>query len=936
MFRRLALTLLALLLVLPALAVESFPEAPPLRIGVGGDYPAGLDGLLNARGLPHERVFPWELADPAVLSRYEVLLLSCPLATRGDLDGALLGWLKAGGRAYVEAWPAMQGTYPLASLANPAGNTSTGMDVLLTDTTHAITRRLDASHSIDTFHLTGTILWPGQADQMTVLARYCPDGGGAAYGGGAAVFTCPVGQGRLVYSGAPLSFTLFHRGPTTEPFMLAILDYLTDGRAVPRLTSTPPADETATVAAPPALDLGDYGKLSADLQAIETASPDPYDVFARLSLAGQSDRETVLVLDGRFTPSGKAARSGLWLTVSRHQLQLRTGSSSRGTLLASTRWEAPAGAVDLQVKRRSDRVTVVLGSRALLTARTTLKPGGLVACTVGGALRDVRYQPVAEVAFSDDFMRQPNDPNPWTNASGYWYVVGLGDGQHSVNGFYFRSAGNVPSLSYAGEPWWEDYTCSVSVMPEGPGTVGLAVLRQEGGDHLALLADVATPGAGAVRLVRVVGGKETVLASRPGGLAPRQWYRLAVRLGEGNLDALLDGQRLLRCALPEARGGEIALLTNGGPARFDDVLVQPASEALATPRREGTPDVLLPVSLGPQDSLSWASPAAPWHAVTERPSLLWHTGDFGRGLTCSLRLEPVTAPARRRIILAPDPSAGPSAWLVADISLQPGADSAELSFSAPGGKTTTTTLRFGQGGLLSLVRQGATTTALWNRDPVARADNTAALRRVGLEVVGPPVPVQALQVLAPEVRDYVFGVAPTDWHVSAGTWEVASRWACDSRWSWFAGWGEGDFAVWNKHAVDGDVALDWYVGVKMQAPGGRETTRCRDLNATLCGDQENPRSGYSFVLGGDDGVKTQLLRQGVVVAEAPDLRVPAGYGIHHDWFHVRAARVGRTVTLEFEGRPVLRYDDPEPLPGGYVGLWSRDSGILIPRVTIYR
>ena len=122
MLRRLAVTLLVLSAVWPARAAEPFPVAAPLRLGVGGDYPAGLDGLLNARGLPHERLFPWELAEPAVLARYEVLLLSCPLATRGYLDGALLDWLKAGGRAYVEAWPAMQGPYPLAPLVSPAGN----------------------------------------------------------------------------------------------------------------------------------------------------------------------------------------------------------------------------------------------------------------------------------------------------------------------------------------------------------------------------------------------------------------------------------------------------------------------------------------------------------------------------------------------------------------------------------------------------------------------------------------------------------------------------------------------------------------------------------------------------------------------------------------------------------------------------------------------
>lgn len=267
--------------------------------------------------------------------------------------------------------------------------------------------------------------------------------------------------------------------------------------------------------------------------------------------------------------------------------------------------------------------------------------------------------------------------------------------------------------------------------------------------------------------------------------------------------------------------------------------------------------------------------------------------------------------------------------------LQPGLPEVSLRIVAPGKAAVEKRLKLGAGGALSLSRRGDSVTLRWNETSLLTA-NSRGLRRVGLEVDGLPLPVQSLQVVGPDARDYVFGVAPTEWHGSAGTWEVASRWACDSRWSWFAGWGDSTFAVWNKHKVAGDVVMDYFVGIKMQAPGGNETIRCRDLNAVICGDKTNPQSGYSFILGGDGGVKTQLLRNGTVVAEAPDMCVPSGYGIHHEWFRVRVAKVGKVVTLEFEGRPVLRYEDPEPLAEGYVGLWSRNNGILVPRVTIYR
>jgi Txe/YoeB family toxin of Txe-Axe toxin-antitoxin module len=73
-----------------------------------------------------------------------------------------------------------------------------------------------------------------------------------------------------------------------------------------------------------------------------------------------------------------------------------------------------------------------------------------------------------------------------------------------------------------------------------------------------------------------------------------------------------------------------------------------------------------------------------------------------------------------------------------------------------------------------------------------------------------------------------------------------------------------------------------------------------------------------------------------VVAEAPEVRVPAGYGVHHEWFRVRVAKVGSRIEMDLDGRPVFRYEDPEPLPGGYVGIWSRRNGIMVPRVTVYR
>lgn len=936
----LAATAVALLASLcQAGAQTTFHPPAPLRIGVGGDYPEGLDGLLVSRGLPHERVFPWELGSSEVLKRYQLLLLSCPVATQGSLDGALVEWIRAGGRAYVEIWAGLQGPCPLQELVTFAGGAPAPCDTLPSGIDHPATAGLDPKAPINLFHLQGYFIRPRQPDQAKVLAQFCPRGGGSPFETGAAILSLPLGKGELIYSGAPLSFCLFHRGPTTERLMSGIVSYLGEGRAVPRLAVGAAEPPSAPAPQPATPQPDDGGRLPPGFELIDCPPDGPYNVSADVTAVapGGGDRPSALLLDARLDAGGKLTRPCLWLTVTRDSVELRVGKTPGSPLLASARWQLSAQPADLLVQRRPGTVAVVLGEEALLRARTDVKPGGKVALSSGCvACANTSCQPVGEAVFGDDFMRQPGDPSPWTTLSGTWYAVGVGNEKQSVNGFYFRGVGTDTALAGAGSTWWEDYSCGVAARLEDGLTCGVCALRRGKGDYVAFVGDSASKSSPAFRLVQVRGGVETTLAERPGALTPGQWYRLALRLRDGNLEGLVDGEAVLAIRHREPRGGGIALLVRGGSARFDDVLVQPSSEPLELPHSEGSPAPEVPTTLGPEDGLTWANPAAAWTASGERPSLLWHTGGFGAEVTVTLQVAPVSEAAVRRLVLAPTPAAPEQDWLSVTARLVPGAPQASLVFAPPGGKSVERHVALGRGGTLQLARRGDATAVLWNGAVLFRANRTAALRRVGLEVEGPPVPTQTIQVRAPRVRDYVFGVAPTDWWASAGTWEIASRWACDPRWSWFAGWGDGDLAIWNKRPVEGDVVLDYTVGVKMEAPGGPETVRCRDLNAVLCGDKSDPRSGYSFIMGGDGGVKTQLLRRGVVVAECPDLRVPAGWGIHHEWFHVRIARTGHHLEMDFEGRPVFRYEDPEPLPGGYLGLWSRNSGMLIPRVTVYQ
>ncbi|MBM3475823.1 MAG: hypothetical protein FJX75_21355 [Armatimonadetes bacterium] len=959
-------------------APDSLPPAPPLRVGVGGDYPNGLDGQLSARGYPWERIFPWEMSKPEVLGKFDVILLSCVPETLSGVDTALANWMKAGGHAYVETWTA-QNRFPLQSLVNIYTNAPTLGDVVLTDPAHPIAAGLDPAKPFDMHHLQGLCAWPRQRDAGAIVARYCLDKGTAPIERAPAIIDLPVGEGRLVYSGAPVSFARFHRGRSPEGLLVGLINYLLPNGPAPRLLYTEPAntappgdgprlvlppseEEEAEEQPPPEPEpppplTPEVGTPPAGFELLGSLAAESYDVLAQLSpAAGNGEAPTLVALDARYDAAGKLRQPCLWLTITPQRLEVRSGKEPRGKPLAAADCTVPTEGVPLHILRRQGELSIILGATQVVQVRTKSPLGGGVALRPGAtALNEPTCQPVAPAVFDDSFMREADSPTPWTPVSGIWKNLGVGNEEYSINGFYYLGRGDQSgALATAGDWFWEDYSLTAAVQTSAAAIeVGLCALVQKSGDYVALTAD-----ASKARLVRHLSGSDSVLAEADGGLIPKQWYRLGLRLSSGTLEATLDGRPVLSCANPEYRPGIVGLLARNGSARFDDVVVRPSDEAPRPWGDEGSPHAVLPPSLGAHDMVTWGSPATPWEADPERPSLLWHDGLYPGDFDVTLKVEPVSEPALRRFILAPSYSSPESERLAITLSLLP--DSASLEAggaprkSLPFGTVPQTPpTRRGLRGLcpvdvaspngsslpavptLRLSRRFGRLTAFWNEEPVLRLDKADAPRRTGLEVFGPPVGAKDLAARSLTAHDYVFGVAPTDWWVSAGEWQVSARWACDDRWSWLAGWASGDAAIWHKRRFDGDLAVDCWMGTKMNAPGGSETVRCRDYNMVICGDRENPRSGYSLIIGGDSGVKTQLLRNGQVVAESPDIRVPAGYNVHHCWFRVRMSRIGNVVSCDFERRPVFRYEDPDPLPGGYVGLWTKNSGILVPRVTIW-
>lgn len=198
---------------------------------------------------------------------------------------------------------------------------------------------------------------------------------------------------------------------------------------------------------------------------------------------------------------------------------------------------------------------------------------------------------------------------------------------------------------------------------------------------------------------------------------------------------------------------------------------------------------------------------------------------------------------------------------------------------------------------------------------------------------------------APQLLDYTFSSAPTDWLPAGGQWAVSSRFACDPTWSFFGGHSLGLACVWNKRVFTGDLVVEAYVSFQHGLPWNSRiwSYRPADLCLTLFGDGRNPASGYSFVFAGQEGRVTQIRRGGEVLAETTepafvtppymDTR-PDNDDFHRRWWRLEARRIGSRLTFLVDGQVALEVDDPEPIDAGQVALWTVRNGMMVARVRL--
>lgn len=246
--------------------------------------------------------------------------------------------------------------------------------------------------------------------------------------------------------------------------------------------------------------------------------------------------------------------------------------------------------------------------------------------------------------------------------------------------------------------------------------------------------------------------------------------------------------------------------------------------------------------------------------------------------------------------------------------------------------------------LLSNLQNGAWAEGSRKGVPVAGSADPG--HRVAISADGLTVDPSQVDVLCSNVYDYTFTTAPTDWVPRSGVWQQTNRWDCSPEWTWYGGYdAQGVAATWNKRQFLGDITVEIYAAMKMGVGAERRYKNPNDMNITVHGDGVNLDSGYSFIMGGELNTVSRIMKGTRVLAETwdesalfpifEDAYPTDAYDFHRKWWALRARLSGNKLQFYKDEKLILEAQDPQPLPGGRVALWTMHNGIVVSRAKIY-
>jgi len=486
-----------------------------------------------------------------------------------------------------------------------------------------------------------------------------------------------------------------------------------------------------------------------------------------------------------------------------------------------------------------------------------------------------------------------------------------------------------------GAPGWADYVFSFDILPKGPGAF--------------------SPTVGSTSVGEVEFGAEST-----GALNGEEWRQIRVDLKEPQ-HALVYIEGTLERRLPF----DAPLV--GAPGIW---LVGRAEIRNVRVTFHRLDDFELPtknaIFVADPFMRHWSSPEGAWIPFGEGGRAYWHKGDSFGGFSLNLPVRPglqFLFGLEQLIGAAPSPVKG----YAAEISVDPGAKVARLALSRLGKPMASGSVPlYGLATLpqVRLFRDGKLIWAKFGPDDVLVYRDAEPIRGSAMAITAPGgltvEDFRAMDVKRNHVRDETFERAFADW-VRIGTWEVTNRFACFPRWSHLNGRSRSGAFLWNKFEYEGDLSIEFYAGERMRQLAEEQANilgsypRNGDFNASFNCEGYRPDTGYTFLLSGWDRHWsehwTRLLRAGQKVTEtdrylvprtregqtrAPIAWISEGRPVHGAWYFVKIRRRGNRLEYYYDNNLIngLSFEDPEPLTGRNLAIWTLDQSMMIARAKI--
>ena len=695
---------------------------------------------------------------------------------------------------------------------------------------------------------------------------------------------------------------------------------------------------------------------------------DHYDCALTLQPAATlTDTSSVRVLLEATSPT-----DAIVVTLNKHLLAISAGKGAALTPLAQVAAGViPGHPYHLTIMRRGATLGLMHEQTVLCRATVPHAHGKLAAVTAQSNWRidASTIQREAPVLFADDFTRTADDDvrnQRWTTASGTWMLQSVWDSyifskdrkfnyvDSAQNPFSWIGIGapGLCTVSDTSAPTWEDYTFNVAVQPSEGTTAGIMFNMADVKNGLLVRWSSAHdrgPLGNRLTLSRVTDGVARQLAVSPGGFVAGQWYELTA---ESNLDGvrvLLDGrERLAQKNLMPWRGG-VGLYTAGAAGTvFNDVTVYGHTingDLQQEAKQTHLADKFVTDENGMQQ---WASANDAWVSDGATPAWRWYNEDlYGTHAWAHITIQRQQGDGTTTLILNGDGASHTSGYrAVAHFTETPAATTytlydGEVKLAEKTGDAldhfTDYDLRFWRiGSQLKLEVDDAVVVAA-----PCRAARATLRPAYGLDGA---VTQSNITALTDNRYNYTFADEPSAWR-AVGDWAPSIRWPCQPEWSFLSGWSQGEAILWHKQVFSGDQTLSYFAGVKMEYPRDQQSYHKRFpgfFGATICGDGQDPHSGYCGIFGAADETGTpyhraQLLRNGVVVVSLP-IDPPTDWNDnHHNWFDIRlekhGARITFTVVINHQTTTVP-YTDAHPLSSGRMAIWTSNNGISLARACL--